>query len=120
MEIDGEEVLFTITCVSNTSIKYLYIVWGGLLPHLAFCPDEVMKQFVKDNYEEIYNEGFNSVFGKLDDAKYYLNIASDEPMCNFPWNKHTRYLIEQQIETYKPLIQQFILDPDTYPKSKGK
>lgn len=116
MEIDGEEVLFTITCVSNTSIKYLYIVWGGLSPHFAFCPDEEMKQFIKDNHEELYNEGFSSIFGKLDNANYYLNIASDEPMPNFPWNKHTRHLIECMIDVYKPLIQDFINDPYTYPQ----
>lgn len=116
MEIGGDEVLFTITCVSDTSIKCLHIIWNKLMPFFAFSSDEEVKQFIKDNYKQIYNEAFTHVFGKLDNANYYLNIASDENYDMFEWTKQTGLLVAQQIMTYKPLIQQFIIDKETYPK----
>lgn len=115
IEIEGSEVLFTITCVSNTSIKYLHIIWDKSKVYFAFSSGDELKQFFKDNYEQIYYENFNNVFGKLDESNYYLNIASYEDYGNFPWDKSTRYLIEHQIEIYKPLIRLFIQDTKTYP-----
>lgn len=115
IEINGGEVLFTITCVSNTSIKYLYIVWDAKLNPFSFNKDEEVRQFIKDNYKELYEEHFDFLFGKLDDSSYYLDISQVEPLGAFPWNKSTGRLVEQQIMTYKPLIQLFILDTKTYP-----
>lgn len=115
IEIEGSEVLFTITCVSNTSIKYLHIIWDKSKVYFAFSSGDEVRQFIKNNYEQIYHENFNNVFGKLDKSNYYLNIASYEDYSNFPWNKATRCLIEHQIEIYKPLIQLFIQDINTYP-----
>ncbi len=115
MEIGEEEVLFTITCVSNTNIKYLHIIWNKLMPYFAFCSDEEMKQFVKEYYKLLYDEEFDRIFSKLDDSSYYLNIASDEDHDIYDWDKSTGHFLEQQIETFKPLIQKFILDPKTYP-----
>ena len=119
IDIDGSEVLFTITCVSDTSMKYLHIICGNLKPYFAFSSSDEVRQFIKDNYKQIYDEAFAMVFGKLDNSNYYLNIATYENYGNFPWTKHTRHLIEQQIETYKPLIQLFISDPNTYPREKN-
>lgn len=115
MEIGGEEVLFTITCVSNTSIKYLHIIWNKLMPFFAFCSDKELRHIIHDNYKLLYNEHFDHIFGRLDESNYYINIASDEDYGMFEWNKQTGHLVEQQIMTYKPLIQQFILDTKTYP-----
>ena len=115
IDIDGSEVLFTITCVSDTSMKYLHIIWDKPKVYFAFSSGDEVRKFIKDNYEQLYYEDFNSIFGKLDKSNYYLNIASYEDYNNFPWDKRTRHLIEQQIETYKPLIQLFILDTKTYP-----
>lgn len=118
MEIGGEKVLFTITCVSDTSIKYLHIVWNKLIPYFAFCADKELRQFIHDHYELIYKECFSRVFRKLDESNYYINIASDEDRWIYDWNKSTGHLVIQQIETYKPLIQLFIKDTKTYPPVK--
>ena len=115
IDIDGSEVLFTITCVSDTSMKYLHIICSKLKPYFAFSSSDEVRQFIKDNYKQIYDEAFAMVFGRLDNSNYYLNIAPDENYGNFPWNKSTGRLVIQQIETYKPLIQLFIQDTKTYP-----
>lgn len=115
MEIDGEEVFFTITCVSNTSIKYLHIVWDFPLPFDEdTTTEEEARQFIKE--KQIYKESFDKFFHKMDDSNYYLCVRKIDYLSRY----QTRKVWENQIETYKPLIQQFILDPDTYPKSKGK
>ena len=117
-EINGGEVLFTITCVSNTSTKYLYIVWDAEPNPFSFDTNKEVRQFIKDNCKELYEEHFNLLFKKLDDSSYYLDIGQIEPLGAFPWNKSTGHIVEQQIETYKPLIQLFIQDPKTYPIDK--
>ncbi len=113
IDLDSIEWLCTCTFSSQFGSKRLIIVWDKLLPSLAqyFTTDAEMQQFIKDNIDELYKEKPTSLFDKVDESTYILNICTVEDFGAFELgSKFGQKLVGKQMSVFLPIIKRFILD----------
>lgn len=111
-----------------TAGKYrLIIVWGGdFSERLRDCDapmlygkeeDERIRKYIPNNVEIAFYQAID----KYDDYIYVLNIATHECFGNFSWAEGwSKDLLNQQLDTFMPIIQKFIADAVTNSLTENK
>ena len=107
----------------------LVLVWdskyGGLQDSNKYCSSEkTSDDMIRDDILHNTEECFYKAVKKFADYVYVLNISSASDIIVFNLNsKHSKELINQQITTFLPIIQKFIVDAltdDLYILEEGK